>query len=1156
MTVVQVDAKLNKTDMEQGLIQLRTSFRLTDNSITAFLGKLTETERGFTKFVSAGVSPVEAGLAKLDVAFKGPIDKAPQLVGFLRDLAAAQTEANKSIDGSKEALTEQNRLLQEELALRKQVTTQLQAQKQNATLNLPINRFLAATHGGPSGLEQFQADRRAIQASLSDFSSTLFSKPIESLKILATDSRAAGAALQFLKGELDFVIGSRFGAIAIGFAIFGTIEETIRRSITALAEFEDHFAKIRALHIGEANATELDAQAKNFLRNITLQTGIALSELTEKYLDAASAGGTAAKQQALFTNAMTLAKATNADLRETILQLSGIYNVFGHQLKNVESDSDRLRIVTSLLYTAFGKSTGTGQDFVQALKFVGGSASIADVSLTRLLGIIGILNDQMVKAGLAGRGLDQVLRTISNKPDEFSKAFKLDLTPQQIIEAPIAALELLRKKFQEGLIDRTQLQANLTMIFPRNATRAVYDIVAAAEDLMKTYDKLAEKAIDIAQVHETVFGTLATKFKQTGAILFETFLVATGEGEGIEATVSGMNRLVAGLGTVVTLSSIPTRLWGQFGIAVESVGEKLTGIAIPFKRELTDQELSFQRLIRLALGLNTALTPIAELRRQTEEAMKSRDLEAEARLRLTRGEEAVPKTPTQQLEIDLARHKTVEIEKQIALREADVREAERSAFTALRADEKEKAVKAEVAALTALTQVYLKGIQQTNEEAILKSDQLTEKHRSQAAITKELADEEVRARRGIMAALQGQQAAIQQLIDQQKIDAFQGTRLIVERQRQVNAELEHINKFTEAFKRSAEQRVEAERKVREAQDKVVDTQQRVLTAQREEEAQRRKTLETEAAGRVRILLATQIDSTTPLLKQLNLMRSAQEDANLPLKERIHLLEQEAGIIEKIRGKEESRLALEIEYGKNLPALLAAQRKFVEAQLAQDPAKLIAAQKLAALRGHPGIEGTIKEAAGILGAPELATFLDAEMNKQLNAVEDYREKRAKQGLLMLEDLQNEINLQIKAEQERTAGVLKAIRERDQALDDQKRENQKLRELNQAPNVPAPPERPIREIAPNSFTNTSLLDQERVLQDFNAGIQESSLKLAGEFVTPFTRAKEEALQLSGVINEITARLPVTAQRMTAALTDRVEQGLIDRLAREIDFPTGSA
>jgi len=168
----------------------------------------------------------------------------------------------------------------------------------------------------------------------------------------------------------------------------------------------------------------------------------------------------------------------------------------------------------------------------------------------------------------------------------------------------------------------------------------------------------------------------------------------------------------------------------------------------------------------------------------------------------------------------------------------------------------------------------------------LQSEQLTEKQRSQAVVSQEFAAQEIAARRGIIAALQGEQAQVEALAEARQISAKESSRQLVQLQREQNAQLQLIKSVAEAANKADKERLDAAKRVREAQDKVADTAQAVVKAQRAQADQRRITIETEAAGQSRILLAAQLDATDSVLKQLDVVRAAQEIANLPLKERI------------------------------------------------------------------------------------------------------------------------------------------------------------------------------------------------------------------------------------------------------------------------------
>jgi len=657
-----------------------------------------------------------------------------QRIRGLQQIAAIEAEGQRQrLVGLQQIAAGQEdikRRAAEEVAIRRVATQQIAAASANIKFdfaqqfpNMPVNRIDAFNRlmlGGAQNVAAYRDRMTEAQNSSRIFASILLSQPLTALKTLATDSRAAGAAVAFLKAELEFVVASRFGAIAIGFLVFGTITKVIKESFAALAEFEDKFAKIQALNIGVANSAQLNAQAQAFLRNTAIQTGISLGELTDKYLNAASATETAAVAQAVFTNSLTLAKATNADIKDVTLQLVGVYNVFGQQLKSVGTETDIVRVMASQLFTAFGRSAGTGQDFTQALKFTAASASIANISFIRLLGVVGLLNDRMERAGQGGRGFNQVLRTISQKADQFSEAFGLGLTREQITEAPIAALELLRQKFQEGSINAVQLRANIVDIFPRNATNVVYDIVAANDALIKKYEELAQKTIDIKDVNALLFDTLVTKAGQAKNILAETFIGAVGGADTFKGLVDQANRvLAAGGAAAVTLGGGIFQIAAATAGASQTTGQLIIDLATGDFQFLRTKALADQTsnaffgignaslesaglLGKFALGLKDSEKPFEDLKNKANEATAEIDRLGAALLKTVSDKEIHAPTALQQLELDLARNLTVELDKQVKVRQEIVDKAELAFKIALTPSDKASKERELLTALKAL----------------------------------------------------------------------------------------------------------------------------------------------------------------------------------------------------------------------------------------------------------------------------------------------------------------------------------------------------------------------------------------------------------------------------------------------------------------------
>jgi hypothetical protein len=893
--------------------------------------------------------------------------------------------------------------------------------------------------GGAEGVKRFQESQNQAQESARTFASVLISQPITALRTLFTDARAAGAGVSFLKAQLDFIINSRFGSIALGFAIFGTIASVIRQAAAALIEFEDKFARIRTLSAGRAGALAVDAEAIRFIQQTARETGIALGELSEKYLTAASATQNIAQRQQLFTTAMQLSKATGADFEQVILLLSGALNTFGGQLGKSVTDQEKIRIQAALLFEAFNKSTGTFQDFVAGAGHVASVAAEMNIPFDILVGLLGQLNDQFIRGSKGGRGLRQELVTLVTKADEFNEKFRLGLSRREIIEDPVRALTRLAEEINKGAISAEKFKALASDMFPTNALAVFFALYGVNMDSINAkYGELKKNALEVAEVSKPVFGTIRA---EAGKLATNLALAADAGGlftDTMRTGLTAINALVekAAQGTSFLGNSAQVAffvLTGQMEKA-EQAAIGVTQSVMDFfgltsqtrQRTLTE---AWQSVEASLLGAGTAV----------KEAAKD-----EGKL-----------TDAQQLELDLSRGIEVSLERQLEIRRQILRDATRVGTTKFLTDEdKAKAATEEIKRRNELEQGALAGIQEANRALLLQSDELVESHRRQGAISFQFAEQEIRSRRGILAALQQEQAAVLRSIELKDISRRAGEKELDQLQRQINTQLQLMRQVEEAARTDERKRRDAIRKERDAGESLADLQvkqaeqrtdaettirkarERVVKDTRQLEEQQRKSLETQALGRVRLLLGFPEQANELLLVQLDRIRQAQEFANLPLREREQLLRQEFALLEKLKGKEEERLDQEILFGKDFAGIVDAQRRAVEGFLASDPVRRAAAERKAKLKfGRVTPEGVLAAGGEALGIRGLVPETAEEERRNLREIEGMGGRRVELEKVIRGQLDEELQRSKELERERHEAIAEANVALDKALRDQ-------------------------------------------------------------------------------------------------------------------------
>jgi len=1195
------------------------------------------------------------------LAAQGASVSAQQRAQAARESAEKEIAALTNVTDRQRLLVSLQRAQNQEL-LRAQ-TSAVREQRTPFATSVPVNQMESFTRAffGTSDAAVKAEERLANFTRTGNLmASAVLQNPLRALRLLATDTKSAGAAMEFLKSRLDFVINSRFGTIALGFLVFGTATAIIKSLVSEMTRFEAAFARVKALSIGQADAAQINAQAQDFLRRTALRTGISLGELAEKFQIARQATANAADAESLFTQALNLSIVSGAEFEQTLKALAGVFNVFGDQFGKALTDQQKFEQIASQIFTAAALSQADINDMTDALKFVGSQAALSGIPLTRLLAILTSLSQGMQLGSRGGRGLSQVLSSISQEAAQLNTRFGLGLQTQQIQAGPLSVIEELFKRLKDGRLAADDLRAGIVEIFPQNAERIFLTLIKLTEENINKFQGLIEKSINLGSATEQALNTARTALGRLGTIGVETFIGMAGGADAFTATMNRATLVAAFLGAqLVKIGASATKAFtgvgGTLAVIAAAIAEGSTGdLDFAVTREAFNIMVAQINQINKGAGdsVNLLKNLDAELTKagaqHEENSRKAKEALDEFAKQAKAKNVAIPLneklTEIQQIELRLARQTTVSYEQQLRVRREAVALAERGVHEAAKGEASSKAIAALAAATKGLTEQQLQESSDVLGELRLRSDQITESNRLNAVVTEQAARSEIRARRGIIAEIQQQQAAVERLMETNQITERVGRKQLDDLQKFLNQQLQASRQVEEAARTATQQRVRAFRSERDAGENLADLQlrqaqqridaettvrkarERILKDTRALEDQQRKTLETQALGRVRLLLGFPEQANELLLTQLDRIRQAQEFANLPLREREQLLRQEFALLEKLKGKEEERLDQEILFGKDFANIIESQRSAVEGFLASDPVRRAAAERKAKLKfGRVTPEGILAAGGEALGIRGLVPETADEERRQIREIEGMGGRRVELEKVIRGQLDEELKRSKELERERVEAIAeanvaldKAIRDQadllhkqpiemrkateslkdaheerlriekqftestvqnikdhkaaiaaaqaagtgrirpDVATDDltEEEQRQRIRDVTESmarfgrAEIPGTPE--FEQF--QRFREEALRQQQRALEPTGPRLIPQSFQFQESLEAPLIRANALADKLHATLAALPGAIPDVVERVGPILIDSMENKLVDRITRELNFSTG--
>ncbi len=162
---------------------------------------------------------------------------------------------------------------------------------------------------------------------------------------------------------------------------------------------------------------------KTVVRDTAVEFGRSVDEVAEIVKQFGSAGFSAEKSMSALRSTTQLVISTNVSAEAAARSVAGIYKVFSAELQSVGSDMAQFARINDVLLGVYRNHQVELDELIQGFRFAGSASKLAGFSLSDTSAMLAVLNDNMIKSGTAGRGLQVVLAQVASKSDQFEKAF-------------------------------------------------------------------------------------------------------------------------------------------------------------------------------------------------------------------------------------------------------------------------------------------------------------------------------------------------------------------------------------------------------------------------------------------------------------------------------------------------------------------------------------------------------------------------------------------------------------------------------------------------------------------------------------------------------------------------------------------------------------
>jgi len=339
----------------------------------------------------------------------------------------------------------------------------------------------------------------------------------QAAKAAAANAKATtNFADQIAKG-FNNVIASQLKYLGASFVVFRLIQR-IREAFESIIEVSDRVAKAFAVSRSAILGLEerYDALGDS-IESTAIKMGRSIKDVSEILFQFGSAGLQAEESMAALQSTMRLIIATDADVTATTKTVAGVYRLLGNQLDYLGTQTQKFARINDVLAATYRDNQVELNELNQGLKFALPVAKQLNLSFEQVSGILATLQNNMIRAGEAGRSLRSIFSRMSSQSEEFAEAFGIALDPDKPLSF-IDMLEKLQSRMSSGALTVDQVGT----VFERFGLRGANSFLVLTQQfdsLSETIRKLEEDsqgaAATMARVRIESIAGQVNKFKET-----------------------------------------------------------------------------------------------------------------------------------------------------------------------------------------------------------------------------------------------------------------------------------------------------------------------------------------------------------------------------------------------------------------------------------------------------------------------------------------------------------------------------------------------------------------------------------------------------------------------------------------------------------------
>ena len=324
-----------------------------------------------------------------------------------------------------------------------------------------------------TAFQRYRMEVKKIPGTLDDYQREL-NETERRVRSLTAQQNLLNKANNFKKGIKGKVLGAATKVAAVGItagsAAAGYIGVT---SAKAYIDFEQNMKKVQA--ISGATAEEYKLLEDEAMR-LGATTKFTAGESAAAMEKMALAGFKTKQIIAAMGGVLDLAAASGEDV-------AMVSDIITDNLLPFKMRAEDTKKFADILAWGMSKTNVTVEMLGESFKYASGSAGNLGVSLEEMVGTLGLMGDQAIKSGMAGRGMDAVFSELIKKKDILSRqeiGINIDDRKGQFV-----GLVKTVEQFEKFLQDKTDIEktAFLQNVFGDQGARAFSKLLSTEKEI-------------------------------------------------------------------------------------------------------------------------------------------------------------------------------------------------------------------------------------------------------------------------------------------------------------------------------------------------------------------------------------------------------------------------------------------------------------------------------------------------------------------------------------------------------------------------------------------------------------------------------------------------------------------------------------------------